>query len=61
MRSGKEEKLKVPVKNGQGIWAGSTPKDLRRGVAGIKSSRTCKEEYPKTLQVCSKMGRPLTC
>lgn len=61
MRSGKEDKLEVPADNGQGIWAGSTPENLHRGAAGIKSNGTRKEKYPKTLQVWSKVGRPLHC
>lgn len=58
MRSGKEDKSEVPADNGQGIWAGSTPENLRREAAGIKSSGTRKEKYPKTLQVWSKWEGP---
>ena len=41
------------------IWANNTPQSLHKRTTGIKGSRACKEECPRTLQICSKLGRAL--
>ena len=57
MRCGKKEELEVTAKNGYGIWADSTPKNLHRRAASVKSNGACKEEYLKTLRICPKIGK----